>query len=355
MCWAYVKTMLKAMLKKFLSLGLVLSLLFSNTSMAWDGRGHQIIARLTEQLLQDTAQGRSALKQVQTLLGDITLAQAAVWADCAKGIRPENDFSYVKRGVFSECAVFETAEEMAGLRDFVQRNHRTCYRQSKPQNITSSCHQHYHYTNVPVFAKAYQAGSFGTAPEDIVQALRACIVVLQGKPAPWPFALKDQREALLLLLHLVGDIHQALHVGALNLDQDGSVIRTVEQAKHPASHTFGGNALLYGKTNLHAMWDHVPAEWSETEQMHALLVKARAQSVARLSVLAYPEYWANRSLQRARSTYTELSFEKQSIIATRHHWKLGMPLEYEAKLQMEKREALSLASANLALILKVIY
>jgi hypothetical protein len=342
-------------LKKILSLGLVLSLLFSNSSMAWNGRGHQIIARLTEQLLQETAQGRSALKQVQTLLGELTLSQASVWADCAKGIHPESDFSYVKLGVFSECSVFESPGEIAAMRDYVQRNHRTCYRSSHPQNFASSCHLHYHYTDVPVFEHAYQAGSFGTAPEDIVQALRACILVLQGKPAPWPFALNDQREALLLLLHLVGDIHQALHVGALYLDQDGRVISTIEQAKHPASHTFGGNALHVGKTNLHAMWDHVPPEWSEAEQMQVLLDKARAQSSAKLTVLAYPEYWANRSLQRARMTYSELSFEKQSIIATRHHWKLGMPLEYEAKLQMEKREALSLASANLALILNLIF
>jgi hypothetical protein len=343
------------MLKKILHLGLVLSLLFSNYSMAWNGRGHQLIGRLTEQLLQDTAQGRTALKQVQTLLGDLTLSQASVWADCVKGIHPESDFSYVKLGVFSECSIFESPEEIAAMRDYVQRNHGACFRTSNPHNFASSCHLHYHYTDVPVFAHAYQAGSFGTAPEDIVQALRACILVLQGKPAPWPFALKDQREALLLLLHLVGDIHQALHVGALYLDQDGRVISMIEQAKHPASHTFGGNALHVGKTNLHAMWDHVPSDWSEEEHMRVLLDKARAHSAVKRSVLEFPEYWANRSLQRARMMYSELSFEKQNIIATRHHWKLGMPLEYEARLQLEKREALSLASANLALLLNLIY
>jgi hypothetical protein len=44
--------------------------------------------------------------------------------------------------------------------------------------------------------------------------------VLKGGAAPAPFSLKDQREALLLLTHYVGDLHQPLHVGAIYLDKN---------------------------------------------------------------------------------------------------------------------------------------
>ena len=52
----------------------------------------------------------------------------------------------------------------------------------------------------------------GTSSHDIVAALQSCIDVLQGRPASTPIDLRSREEALRLLAHLVGDLHQPLHV-----------------------------------------------------------------------------------------------------------------------------------------------
>ena len=48
----------------------------------------------------------------------------------------------------------------------------------------------------------------GARPTDIVQMMRECVRVLRGKSSVF-----TPREALRMLAHLVGDLHQPLHVG----------------------------------------------------------------------------------------------------------------------------------------------
>jgi hypothetical protein len=62
------------------------------------------------------------------------------------------------------------------------------------------------------------------ADQDIVAAVSAAIAVLQGKDLPAPFKFASKKEALRLLAHYVGDIHQPLHVAAVYVDAGGHVI-----------------------------------------------------------------------------------------------------------------------------------
>ena len=71
-----------------------------------------------------------------------------------------------------------------------------------------SCHKAYHYTDEAIQRSKYALGSAGTRDFDVVAAITAAIHVLKGEPAPPPFNIKDKREALLMLAHYVGDIHQ---------------------------------------------------------------------------------------------------------------------------------------------------
>jgi len=64
----------------------------------------------------------------------------------------------------------------------------------------------------------------GTNDHDIVAAINAATAVLLERPSPPPFKIADKREALFLLAHLVGDLHQPLHVGAVYLDKDGNLV-----------------------------------------------------------------------------------------------------------------------------------
>jgi S1/P1 Nuclease len=54
--------------------------------------------------------------------------------------------------------------------------------------------------------------------------INAAIMVLQNMPAPAPFSIKDKKEALFLLAHFVGDLHQPMHVSAIYLDPNGNFV-----------------------------------------------------------------------------------------------------------------------------------
>ena len=61
-----------------------------------------------------------------------------------------------------------------------------------------------------------------THGDDVVQILRQAIGVLQGRldsvSNPHQFT---QRQALLMVAHLVGDLHQPLHVSGAYVTRDG--------------------------------------------------------------------------------------------------------------------------------------
>jgi len=192
---------------------------------AWGPDGHHTVGAMADKLLA----GTHAAQHVKQLLGALSLQDAAVWADCAKGIDPKKDYAYTSAGHFPECKVFETPEGEAEMADFVRRNDTNCSRQPDDE----SCHRQYHYTDEAIQRDRYVMGSVGTRDFDIVAAVRAVTLVLEGRPAPAPFAIKDKREALLLLAHYAGDIHQPLHVGAIYLDSRG---RRIDPDAGPFDH-----------------------------------------------------------------------------------------------------------------------
>src|SRR6185295_537569 len=95
--------------------------------------------------------------------------------------------------------------------DFVKRNATNCQR--KPAE--EICHKQYHYTDIAIQHDSYDPAFQGARTDDITAAITAVVAVLQGGTAQAPFSIKNKREALLLLAHYVGDIHQPLHVGAI--------------------------------------------------------------------------------------------------------------------------------------------
>jgi hypothetical protein len=211
-----------------LLLALVTLLCAPHPAWSWGNDGHHVVGTMADLLLE---QHPTTHDKVRTILGGASLAEATVWADCAKG--------------FVHCQRDPTPEEKA----FTQRNPR---------------HRSFHYTNVPVQQPEYRAGTAGTASDDIVQVLEHAVSVLRGQaPASGP-AVLDQQEALWLIAHLVGDIHQPLHVGAIYFDE---VCQTVVDPNvvgmglsnfgidTVVASITGGNALKLGSGNLHTYWD----------------------------------------------------------------------------------------------------
>jgi S1/P1 Nuclease len=85
-------------------------------------------------------------------------------------------------------------------------------------------HNTYHFDDVDFERDRFDRSYMGTNDHDLVAAITAAIAVLKDKPAPAPFSIADKKEALFMLVHLVGDLHQPLHVESVYLGADGGLV-----------------------------------------------------------------------------------------------------------------------------------
>lgn len=151
----------------------------SNQIERWGQIGHYVTGEIAEKHLNDLAKAR-----VNNILGDRSIAISSVWMD---DIRSDNSYD------------FDTL----------------------------------HYTTIPD-GEEYDPG---IQPEsgDIIGALERLITELKGGN----LSAEEESEKLKLVLHLIGDIHQPLHVGN-GEDRGGNDVRL---------QWFGEDS------NLHRVWD----------------------------------------------------------------------------------------------------
>jgi len=185
---------------------------------AWGVPGHEAMARAAHGWLSNDVAAR-----VTAILGTNDLASVSVWADHLRD-----------------------AQRLRGpLRSDPQAHD---FNRRFPHN------DNWHYVNLPLGTLQYEHSSGFVSTNDIVQALNRSIAVLEGRSGEM-----TKGEALRWLVHLVGDIHQPLHVGCgfYRLEQDGKVVlmrEPDEAAGRP--HDRGGNLLRYeGSRGLHGYWD----------------------------------------------------------------------------------------------------
>jgi hypothetical protein len=148
---------------------------------AWGLDGHRTVGMIADLILQSDPAGAAARQLLQN-----SLSEASTWADCAKGF----------------CGPLSADE-----RTYVQHN---------PQ------HKTFHYTDVPIQQSQYKLGTAGTRADDVVQVSRQAINILRGTSPNQGPAVLDRKSALWLLAHMVGDLHQPLHVGAIYYDEECS-------------------------------------------------------------------------------------------------------------------------------------
>jgi hypothetical protein len=163
-----------------LALPLLLVILLPHPAFPWGATGHRVVGRIAEHHLSP-----AAARGVAAILGSESLAEAATWPD---EIRAD-----------------------------------PAWDKAKP----------WHFVTIPDGA-TYETSA--KSPDgDAVEAIARFTKVLQDPQAP----PEKKQEALRFLVHLVGDVHQPLHVG-----RPGDL---------------GGNAVkvtwLNEATNLHAVWD----------------------------------------------------------------------------------------------------
>jgi hypothetical protein len=289
--------------------------------------------------------GSHAAAEVKTLLGPISLADAAVWADCAKGVKA--DLVYGSAGRYPECLIFETPQGQAEMIDFVRRNLRKCM----PKPDEEDCHRAYHYTDINLPQVRYQAGLIGARDDDIVAAIQAAIRVLKGGPAPAPFDIKSKREALLVLTHYVGDIHQPLHVGAIYLSAAGNRLNPDANGLDPKSSTRGGNELLVNTRKLHSLWDEIAPSQRMERIDAAWIARAKALPATGADLDQFATIWATDALRQSREAFRLVKFAPRKGA----QWETTLPQDYPARMALVKKTQLTAAGAHLAEVLRLVW
>ena len=332
-CAQPVQTRRNAALAAVLAGFVGLSLFVSTVAYAWGAPGHETVAAIADQLIA----GRRAAVEVRKLLkpGE-TLQSVANWADCAKGY----------------CG-----ELTPELREFVRRN---------PH------HAHYHYTDVPFQADAYAEGGVGTSDDDIVHILKQCIAVLKGATdrGANPHDLSP-REALLLLVHLLGDIHQPLHVGSAYVSDENTFVVPASNAAVDnvlIFSTAGDNDLVFESESLHAFWDGRAvaeamrrADARTPEEFATRLMRASPDlPIVNGDVTKWPGKWATETLAAAKLAHAGLSIESRE--ETHHRsaemhlrWKVSAPAGYAQSAATLAAMQLTRAGYRLAAVLEAVW
>jgi hypothetical protein len=293
--------------------------------LAYGPMGHETVGAIADELLAGTA----AEMHVRDLLHGLSLAQVANWADRVK--HPPFD---------------------SEMQQFVDAN---------PHHFS------YHYSDVPMQEVHYVAGTAGTSPEDIVQVTRECIAVLQGNatPATNPHGF-NPRVALMLLVHLVGDLHQPLHVGAAYFNSKDRFVdpNAVHQG---VSADEGGNWLRYSGQALHAFWDGKAVDLAmhraaaPSPQAFAVRILQNSPIVPQTPGVPvdWPQHWADEMLPLAAHAHQGLKVGRRHIVNDAHgshpEWTVTAPPGYEKWARDTARERLTAAGFRLAQTLEAIW
>ncbi len=213
------------MLKTIFALHCLFALLYPVAASAWGYQGHKVVGSIADRLLKPNAK-----EQVRRLLGSgLDLRKVAPWADCARSVQRQADgtFKYIVDPEHLDyevpCTPFSSEAERAAIVDYVSRNWSTCTYQPDLNRPPQGCLNLFHFENIAIQRDRYDRNSKGTNERDLVAVIGAAIAVLADKP-PSPLFSLTRREALFLLAHFVGDLHQPLHVGTVYLDDDGKLV-----------------------------------------------------------------------------------------------------------------------------------
>jgi hypothetical protein len=325
-------------------------------SAAWDYPGHRTVGAIADFVL--SSRHPETYKKIQNLLVSKdadgnrltrTLSQVATFPDCAKP------------GNVPYCGRTPSDEE----KDYAANNKH---------------HADYHFTDVPIQQTRYVAGSPGTGKNDAVQMINYAIAQLRGKSPQKDDVKLTDTQALWLLAHLVGDIHQPLHVGSIYFDKE-----TCKQIKDPTvsggidtvASTIGGNAILPvalapdpaapPADNLHLYWDSTAvnnamqaAGWPGAEQDFARLLASKAPFDRQTAgdPEAWAEQWVAEIMPTARAAYGKLKIEFKKREPAHHDacvWQTQISPGYSKWARQRAREQTQKAGFRLAALLTAIF
>ena len=193
----------------------------------WGIQRHELIAAVADDLIGSRA--RNEVRRILEPLGLIELSQIAGWADTVKRRRPRPDDDEFTR---------------AFLEDNRNRANDT-----------------WHYVNMPLDAEEYSRTTYPeplTRRDDVVQTINVCVRVLKGTSDRF-----SEVNALRLLTHMVGDVHQPVHCGCCYVDKSVEPARLVRDPEVVLENGLesdqGGNNIILpigaNGVSIHSYWD----------------------------------------------------------------------------------------------------
>ncbi len=226
---------LKSITSLFFSLLFITT--FANNKPSWGVTGHRTVGNIAEKHLS-----KKAKKQIYELLDSEDLAFVSTFGDEIK-----SDNKYKK---------FYT----------------------------------WHFVNFPFDTKYEDSNK--NPDGDIVNGINFCIEILKNKNA----SREDKIFYLKFLVHLIGDLHQPLHVGRSD-DKGGNDIKVKWHFK---------------KSNLHRVWDSEMIEswnmsYTELANNAKILSKEQIKSIQKGSILD----WTNESQKLAKKVYASAAMDEK--------------------------------------------
>ena len=290
---------------------------------AFGEAGHRVVGILAELHLKNTR----ALTEVRRILApNETLADAAVWPDVIKDPLYEDGDT----GTF---------------------------------RLDHPAHDTYHYANLPFQVERYGLDVPGARPSDVVQMARESIRVLKtGK------GLFTPREALRLLAHFVGDMHQPLHVGNGFVSASGPLQFVVPEGPTGWRTTLGGNSLVYGpenRFNLHSYWDthavNITLQQADIAAFASQLITVKPLPGWTMTgeVDTWPAQWATEGIQHSKTVHRGIRLVSylgpDDAKRTAHRWLIEQPAGYDDVARALVRQQLAAGGYRLASVLRAIW
>jgi hypothetical protein len=270
---------------------------------AWGPLGHSTIAAIAQKHLLSPAQAHVAALLVQG--HDADLPSIANWADdvraAASGRGPLSDDP--------EARAFNT---------------------KFPTNAL------WHFIDLPLGTEDYRQYPAFTSVNDVVHAIKRCIAVLEtSENKPDDFT---KPQALRLLVHFVGDIHQPLHCGTGFYDLSDlahPVLITDPRLCGGKPNDRGGNDLFFGtdpNQELHALWDEALVfairNSADYRPLADWLESTESVGPASGDYRTWPEQWAIDSVQQARKAYRNIEFGAATVDERRLRITVRLPSGY---------------------------
>ena len=288
---------------------------------AWGKLGHEAIGKVAGDLLKPKA--RLAVKKI---LGNDDLADASTWLDEVRS---------AERGM----------GPLAGDKEAVAFN----------KKFPDS--NKWHFTNLPLGTLAYSDGSRFAAPDDSIHTVRLCIATLEGRSNKL-----TPKQALRVLVHVVGDLHQPLHVGTGYFDvrdPDAPKLITAPGSASGKEEDLGGNKVQTGHggfDNLHSYWDtklvERVASTGNADKLGAYLRRNVNMTTWRTAgdYHAWAEQWATDTVHEALLAYKGIVFNAAKVSDGKRLLALEaeLPKDYEAQQKLRAQTQLAKAGYHLA-------